>query len=283
MSSILSRQRQQGRDAAQFARRARAERARRGRRVRLRPASPASPCIRAPTGGTSRRRMCATSRGAADAAAARRVQHRGRSAARAAGAGAARSARISARWCRSFQARSRARPAGSRDRRRDRLPEVIARLQGARHSGQPVRRPRAGVGAAWPPRSAPIASSCTPSHSRGRSSRAERGARGRSTRMREAAQLAHSLGLGVNAGHDLDLDNLCSSASCRISTRCRSATPSCRARCSSASTVVASPRIPGRAGCAVRHDRLGSRIGSSSDARPADRRCRGAFGVMIVT
>ena len=51
----------------------------------------------------------------------------------------------------------------------------------------------------------------------------------------DAAELAHALGLGVNAGHDLDLDNLRCSARCRISTKSRSATRSSAARCSSGS------------------------------------------------
>ena len=41
----------------------------------------------------------------------------------------------------------------------------------------------------------------------------------------EAAELAASLGLGVNAGHDLDLRTCACSASCHTSRRCRSATP----------------------------------------------------------
>ena len=50
-----------------------------------------------------------------------------------------------------------------------------------------------------------------------------------------ASQLAHQAGLGVNAGHDLDLDNLSCSARCRIWMRSRSATPSSRGRSSWAS------------------------------------------------
>ena len=49
-----------------------------------------------------------------------------------------------------------------------------------------------------------------------------------------AAETAHELGLGVNAGHDLDHRNLYASGSCRISTRCRSATRSSAGRCSTA-------------------------------------------------
>ena len=45
----------------------------------------------------------------------------------------------------------------------------------------------------------------------------------------DVEKLARTSGLGVNAGHDLDLDNLVSSGSCRSSTRSRSATRSFRA------------------------------------------------------
>ena len=50
-------------------------------------------------------------------------------------------------------------------------------------------------------------SSCIPSRSRGRSNAAE-AARDSFRVYAAAAELAHSLGLGVNAGHDLDLENL---------------------------------------------------------------------------
>ena len=53
---------------------------------------------------------------------------------------------------------------------------------------------------------AAIASSCTPSRLRARSKRAEVTASFKT--YAEAAELAHSLGLGINAGHDLDLKNL---------------------------------------------------------------------------
>ena len=54
------RQRQQGRDAAQLARRARCRACSTRSRSASRPARRASPCIRAPIGGTSRRTTCAT-------------------------------------------------------------------------------------------------------------------------------------------------------------------------------------------------------------------------------
>ena len=54
---------------------------------------------------------------------------------------------------------------------------------------------------------APIASSCTPSHSRGRSS-ADRAAAASFAKYAAASNLAFELGVGVNAGHDLDLKNL---------------------------------------------------------------------------
>ena len=203
------RQRQQGRDAAQLARRRGAERARGGRRLRRRPARRASPCTRAPTGGTSRRTTCATiARALRERAPARRVQHRRRSAARPARLWSTRCGRTSARWCRSCPARSRARPGGSPGRRPSGCRTSIARLHGARHPRQPVRRCRRPSRSAGRRRSAPTASSCTPSRSRARSSAARTGRARRSRATRDAARLAHSLGLGVNAGHDLDLDNL---------------------------------------------------------------------------
>ena len=77
-----------------------------------------------------------------------------------------------------------------------------------RRARQPVRRRRRRNRSAGPRRPAPIASSSTPSRSRGRSSRARRRAARAFAPYAEAAELAHALGLGVNAGHDLDLANL---------------------------------------------------------------------------
>ena len=54
----------------------------------------------------------------------------------------------------------------------------------------------------------PIGWSCTRSRSRARSKRARGSGRRSFETYAEAANLAHSLGLGINAGHDLDLDNL---------------------------------------------------------------------------
>ena len=54
---------------------------------------------------------------------------------------------------------------------------------------------------------APIASSCIPSPSRAHELGAD-AARQSFATYADAARLAHSLGLGINAGHDLDLDNL---------------------------------------------------------------------------
>ena len=59
-------------------------------------------------------------------------------------------------------------------------------------------------GARW----APIVSSCIRNRSRARSRGATREARESFAAYARAAELAHALGLGVNAGHDLDLDNL---------------------------------------------------------------------------
>ena len=107
--------------------------------------------------------------------------------------------------------------------------------------------------------SAPTGSSSTPSRSRARSSaaptrraRVVRRVRGR------GATLAHALGLGVNAGHDLDLDNLVlfrdAAASRRGVDRPRHHR---RARCSSAST--GRPRVPATS-CARRMIAGSSRI-----------------------
>ena len=66
----------------------------------------------------------------------------------------------------------------------------------------PERDPLGGVD------SAPIASSSTPSRSRAPSRQGADAGRRSFAAYAEAAELAHALGLGVNAGHDLDLDNL---------------------------------------------------------------------------
>ena len=56
--------------------------------------------------------------------------------------------------------------------------------------------------------SAPTASSFTPSRSRARYERGDAAGRASFDVYARAAELAASLGLGVNAGHDLDLENL---------------------------------------------------------------------------
>ena len=86
-------------------------------------------------------------------------------------------------------------------------PASSARSADRRHPRQPVRRSRAEPFAGRR-RPAPIGSSSTPSRSRERSRAAPTVRASRSRRYAEAAELAHSLGLAVNAGHDLDLDNL---------------------------------------------------------------------------
>ena len=57
-------------------------------------------------------------------------------------------------------------------------------------------------------RSTPTVSSSTPSRTPSAFAAAAANARKASRRYAAAATLAHSLGLGINAGHDLDLDNL---------------------------------------------------------------------------
>ena len=111
----------------------------------------------------------------------------------------------SARSCRSCPARSRARQAGCRHRLR-----TAGRRRGlksARHPRQPVRRsgrrsrPAGRVGRRRPRRAL---------HRAVRAGvRARPRGRGEVVpRLRAAAELAHAAGLGVNAGHDLDLENL---------------------------------------------------------------------------
>ena len=78
-----------------------------------------------------------------------------------------------------------------------------------RHSRSACSSMRGPTRFGSPPRWAPIASNSTPSRSPERSSASvERGAAVvRGVRRRRHA-LAHTLGVGVNAGHDLDLHNL---------------------------------------------------------------------------
>ncbi len=94
-----------------------------------RPARLASPCIRAPIGATSRPTMCGRSRGRCAATPGSRVQHRRRSAARAAGSrrgGAARS--VHARAGGAWRGHQPGRLAAGARRPSD-LPAVVARLQ----------------------------------------------------------------------------------------------------------------------------------------------------------
>ena len=204
------RQRQQGRDAAQLARR----RACRASSTRCAcastPARRASPCTRARTRGTSRQPTCATIASVLRAAARRdRVQHRRRS--------AARSAR---RWSREVRPDQctlvpvragrdhepgglAARHAGGGCRRRS---SASCRQRGVRVSLFVDPEPRAGaLGGVARRRSRRALHRAV--RARVRARRADAAARAsRATPTRRT--LAHALGLGVNAGHDLDLDNL---------------------------------------------------------------------------
>ena len=202
------RQRQQGRHAAQLARRHASRASSRPRGSRWRPARRGSPSIRAPTSVTSGRATCTPSppssrRGAGMSSSTSKAipgrSHRH---------GAARCGPTSARSCRSGRVRSRARPAGRPTRRADRAVGDRAATPGRGRAREPVRRSRGGADRAWRRRWAPIAWSCTRSRSRARSPRDARQASGQFARYAAAAIAAHALGLGVNAGHDLDLDNL---------------------------------------------------------------------------
>ena len=74
----------------------------------------------------------------------------------------------------------------------------------------------------WAASCVPIASSCIPNHSRAFATRRRPAA---SSTRTLGAVLAASLGLGVNAGHDLDLDNLVLFVRCRTWTKSRLAMP----------------------------------------------------------
>ncbi len=90
----------------------------------------------------------------------------------------------------------------------ERLPAVDPAPARGRRPRQPVRRCRRRTRSAGRHRPAPIASSSTPSRSRAPSSTARTPAADRSRPTPRRLELAHRLGLGVNAGHDLDLANL---------------------------------------------------------------------------
>ena len=159
-------------------------------------------------GGTSRPTTSTTSpRALAPLSRRRRVQHRRGSAARSDRARAGGAARpVHARAGRA----RRDHESGRMDcRHRRRTAGRRPRPEGGRHPRQPVRRSGRRSRSGWPRRSAPTAWSCTPSRSRGPSSAAPR-RRGEVVRAitRAAARARARAGLGVNAGHDLDLENL---------------------------------------------------------------------------
>ena len=195
----------------------------------------------------------------------------------------------SARSCRCCPARSRARPAGRPTRRAERARRrhrASCRRAGVRVSlfvdPEPARDPLGRAG------SAPIASSSTPSRSRARSSAGRRRRRRASRATPSGRELAHELGLGVNAGHDLDLRQpRAVPHACRTSTRCRSATRSSATRCSSAcgqavreylaAVAGRTPRMTAtrrsrRPRVALAARRRGGRAGSARRAAPS--RCR---------
>ena len=223
------RQREQGRDAAQLARRARCRRVIDAVRV----------CVDAGAPGI-------TVHPRADA---RHITHadvqrdRGVSRAEAPRRSSSTSKAIRGRTCSSWCARCARTSARSCPcARRDHEPGRLA----GRHAGRgPAARSCATC------RSAASASACSSIPTRrpcvggvarrGRDRALHRavrarvqGGRGRGgpelPRYVEAANLAHALGLGINAGHDLDLDNLRCSGRCRTSTKCPSATRSSATR-----------------------------------------------------
>ena len=185
----------------------RAVRARGGRRVPATPARPGSPSIRAPTRGTSRRATCARSRRCSrprrDASSSTSKATRGPTCSALVHA-------VAADQCTLVPVRPgeiTSQAGWSADAPRRALPASIATC-GRRRPGEPVRRPGRGADPLGGGRRAPTASSCTPSRSPAPSSGGPRGRGARFDSYAAAAELAHALGLGVNAGHDLDLDNL---------------------------------------------------------------------------
>ena len=174
------------------------------------PARPASPCTRARTSGTS---AAATSSISPSELAPLewpgRVQHRRRSAARPGGAGARPSSRTSARSCPWCPVRSRARRGGRRRRRSSELTtDLVARMKDGRRARERVRRPRGGADSLGP------AARCRPRRALHGALRPGVRARARppplrpTTSTRPPPRVAHDEGLGINAGHDLDLRNL---------------------------------------------------------------------------
>ena len=216
---------------------ARAERARRRRRLRRRPARRASPCIRAPTAPHHAGRCARRSRSALQRA--RRgvefniegdprpdlLDARARGAAGSVHAGAGRR-----------RARSPARRAGSRSADATALADdrsgrcsaaAFASACSSIPSAEPIRL--GGVG------SAPIASSSTPSRSPARSSRAPDAGAALVRALRRGGRAGARARASASMPATISISTIsCSSGRCRISTKCRSATRSCRARCSSA-------------------------------------------------
>ena len=140
---------------------------------------------------------------------ASRVQHRRRSAAGSDRSRATRCGPTSARWCPSRPAKSPARPDGGRVRQTRPAARRSSRdLQAARHPRQPVRRRRAradSLGRVGRRRSRRALHRAVRARLR---ARPRRGARVVRTITPPPRSSRTALGLGVNAGHDLDLDNL---------------------------------------------------------------------------
>ena len=186
---------------------ARAERDRRGRASASPPARRASPCIRAPTRGTSRSTTCARS-SAQLRAEAPGVEFNIEGDPRPdllALVHEVKPDQCTLVPVREGEITSQAGWPPTRRSRRCTRPSAPAarRACASACSSIPSRPP-----VRWAARSAPIASSCTPSRSRARSRAGGASARQASSATSPPPTLAHSLGLGVNAGHDLDLDNL---------------------------------------------------------------------------
>ena len=207
---LCSGQRQQGRDAAQFARRPRC------RACSTRSTSACDAGVAGHHRASARRSAPHHARGRA-----RHRRARSRAGARRSNttskairgpicsSSCTRFGRISARSCRSCPVRSRARPAGaggpqtrsaSRDRRRPARRAASASACSSIPTPEAVRL-AASVGA-------DRVELYTEPFARAFERGADAGARGRSPTTPRRRELAHSLGLGVNAGHDLDLDNL---------------------------------------------------------------------------
>ena len=85
---------------------------------------------------------------------------------------------------------------------------VVARPAGARHPREPVRRSGRGGGEVGGALGADRVELYTEPFARAFKTGERGGRRASFGRYVEAAKLAHALGLGINAGHDLDLDNL---------------------------------------------------------------------------